>query len=319
MTARRTSARRFFRAAVGLAAVLAASACAASNDSLGTAGSAGFAAQPAGAGQAAWVAQLGELRLAAMGTVAQRRAGEEVYFHRGQDPLRDCLAKAGFTYVVPAFQDIYAGFTDQMLADAPEGDGWLTATSTTGFGLAARADAQRAELASAGAARRAAPAPGTYETLSPADQARYNFTINGCQQAAPDFSEANFPAGAEELDANITTLQTVVLRDPQAARIKKRYAACMDAGGFTTTSPGELQEALTFPPDADPSTATWQQAARQADKAAARDQKCRGPLLAVADRLLSSRLPTWRKQHAAQLQSVQAGWQTITTTAAQYH
>ena len=316
MTARRTSTRRFSQAAVGLAAVLAASACAASSDSLGT-GSAGSAAQPAAAGQAASVAQLGQLRLAAMGTVAQRRAGEKVYFHTAQDPIRDCMAKAGFTYVVPAFQDIYAGFTDQMLADAPEGGGWLAATSTTGFGLAARADAQRASMASAGAALRAAPAAGSYETLSPADQARYNTTVAGCQQAAPNYTQTNFPAGAEELNASLTTLQTNVLRDPEAARITKGYASCMDAGGFTANSPDELQQALAFP-NADPSTATWQQAARQADTAAARDQKCRGPLLAVADRLLGPRLPTWRNQHSTQLQSVQAGWQTITTKAAQY-
>ncbi len=29
------------------------------------------------------------------------------------------MAKAEFNYVLPAFQDIYADFTDQMLADAP--------------------------------------------------------------------------------------------------------------------------------------------------------------------------------------------------------
>ena len=315
MTARRTSVQRASQVATGLAVVLVASACASSNDSLG-AGSAG-AAQPAASAQTRPVAQLGQLRLAALGTVAQRRAGEQIYFHTAQDPIKACMSKAGFTYVVPAFQDIYAGFTDQMLADAPEGGGWLASTSTTGFGLAARAEAQRSGLTSAAADRQAAPAPGSYETLSAADQARYNTAVTGCQQSAPNYTQTNFPVGAEDLNSALTTLQDSVLRDPQATRITKGYKSCMASGGFVAASPDKLLEALAFP-NADPSTPAWQQAARQAETAAARDQQCRGPLLAVGDRLLSSKLPTWRTQHATQLQRVQTGWQDIEAKAAQY-
>lgn len=316
MTARRSSAKRASQAVVGLAVVLAASACASSNDSLGT-GSAGAPAQPAASAQARPVAQLGQLRLAALGTVAQRRAGEQIYFHTAQDPIQACMSKAGFTYVVPAFQDIYAGFTDQMLADAPEGGGWLTSTGTTGFGLAARTDAQRSGMNSTAADQQAAPAIGSYETLSTADQARYNTTVTACQQSAPNYTQTNFPAGAEDLNSALTTLQNGVLRDPEAARITKGYQSCMASGGFVAASPDKLLEALAFP-NTDPSTPAWQQAARQADTAAARDQQCRGPLLTVADRLLSSKLPTWRNQHATQMQHVQTGWQAIEAKAAQY-
>ncbi len=317
MTARPTSTKHVFEAAAGLAVALAASACATGSDSLGTEPGGPVGAQPAASAQARTVAELGQLRLAPMGTVAQRKAGEQIYFHTAQDPVKACMAQAGFTYVVPAFQDIYAGFTDQMLADAPEGGGWLAATSTTGFGLAARAAAQRTGMTNAAAAQRAAPIRGSYQTLSAADQARYNTTVTGCQQTAPGYTQTNFPAGAEEFNAALTTLQTSVLRDPEAARLTKGYGACMADGGFAAATPEKLQEALAFP-NADPSTPRWQQAARQADKAAAQDQQCRGPLLAVADRLLGSRLPTWRSQHATQIQAVQAGWQAIEAKAAQY-
>ncbi len=317
MTARWTSRRRVSQAAVALVVVLAGSACASSNDSLSTGSAGPEAAQPAASAQARSVAQLGQLRLAAMGTVAQRKAGEQIYFHAAQDPIQACMAGAGFTYVVPAFQDIYAGFTDQMLADAPHGGGWLAATSTTGFGLAARADAQRTGMTRAAADQQVAPVEGSYETLAAADQARYNTTVTGCQQTAPNYSSTNFPAGAEDLNAALTTLQTSVLDDPDAARITKAYRSCMGAGGFSAASPDALQGLLAFP-NADPSTPAWQRAAEQADTAAARDEQCRGPLLTVADRLLSSKLPTWRSQHAAQLESVRAGWEAIEAEAAQY-
>jgi hypothetical protein len=126
-----------------------------------------------------------------------------------------------------------------------------------------------------------------------------------------------FPDGAARLNAAVSTLQASVLRDPEAARVAQGYRACMASGGFTAAGPEKLVDSLSFP-DAASDTPAWRQAARREDAAAALDTRCREPLLAAADRLLSARLPGWRSEHATQLAAVQAGWEALEAEASQY-
>ena len=266
---------------------------------------------------AAAEAALNSLTNRIYGTPAQRRAGEILFYHDRQDPLRACMAQARFTYTPPPFVDIYANATSFPI---PDGVGEWTALidkSKIGIGIgnstinSSGLDADR-------------PNP-SYDKLSPKDKASYNAALDNCLKSARDPGDDNFPSAKASLDDQLVKLVASVEHQPEIVTSASGYASCMRAAGIPVKNYHDLIDtvqrhfATAEPPLAHQAASqAWLNAVSYEGNAAMADATCRQPTHNAVMLLLLPQLGPFVATHAAELTLVDQQWSDIIAKAATY-
>jgi len=232
---------------------------------------------------------LASLRLQITGDVSERRAGERLVYKILQGTLQKCMSAAGYSYQPPPYEDMYAGFTNEALAEAAGGSGWFLPLDTVDFHINRRDDSTHSKESSN---------PG-FTSLTPKQQGAYLSKLNVCEPDGSLYEFANIPRSAMELDESLEEeLQSVAISS-QLTGLRKAYLRCVREQALDIAHPAELVESVL---ESDRATVL---------RAAAVDAACRQPFYDAGMSRLATVIPEWRAAHAVDLAQVREDWQTI--------
>ena len=247
------------------------------------------------------------------GTVNQRRAGELIMYHQFQDPIRDCMRRAGFDYTPPPFVDMYAGRTR---AGSIAGASWFAPIPEDELGVAA--DAVRVSPVD----DQNHPNPG-FTSLDESGRQRYNDAMNGCTPKRE--GNDHFPPSYVEVEGRISGLLSSVTKSSAVVDAAKGYRACMRRSGFDVATYAELYEHVQErvsrerPPVGRAKASPGWTAAVALDRAAATaDATCRRPVHELAMSMAADKLSAFARDSADDIARVEREWSDMETRARQY-
>jgi hypothetical protein len=306
---RRTDLR--VRAVIGLGVLLLAAA------GLST----GCATRSAGAATSAQLAStqqmLDQLTVRIEGDLEDRRATELLIYVAYQRPIRDCMAKAGFSYTPPGFENPSAHWPSVRPLSEYDELVPTDAEHVTSRGLYVAED-----LANIPAATRTNPG---YTTLDAAGKAAYDRQVDQCQPQASTYQDIGRPALSATLFGALDLLIGSVVQTPQVKALSAGYAGCMAGKGLAAANREELTssvrkafEALVDVGSGRLATASPQFAAAKAEeqRAAQADADCRRTAHELLLGLLQPKLVQFESDHATELEQLAADWADVRATAA---
>lgn len=247
------------------------------------------------------------------GTPEQRTAGEVLQYHAYQDPVQECMKKAGFVYTPPAFVDPYAG---RAVIHMGIGTGaWLAPLDAESLGVADAA----VRLSGKDVEK---PNP-SYDNLSPSQKDKYNAALTGCiPRETPD---VNFPPTSVTLSAAFAEMLDEVSQDPRVKSAAETYPTCMAGKGFAVKNYDDLLEQMQarvngvqVPQAGAGGSAAWLEVVAHERAAAESDSVCRRPAFETALGLTMRRIDAFEKEHADELTRVQEEWDRTVLSARAY-
>jgi hypothetical protein len=245
------------------------------------------------------------------GTPAQRTAGEVLQYHAYQDPIRACMAQAGFTYTPPPFRDPYKART---VIEMGIGDGrWFAPLGQERLGVT-----DIAELT--GPQEKHTPS-ASYRKLSAAEKEAYENTLTGCLPR--DMADVNFPPAYYPLADAFNAMLSDAADDGSVDDAAKKYPSCMANSGIPVTSYNELIELTQArmgeaqpPPPGAVADAKWAAAAAFERQAARADATCRKPVYDLAIRAVAPAVDDFERDHHDDLAAIAEQWDDIVNRAA---
>jgi hypothetical protein len=238
------------------------------------------------------------------GGVEQVAAGRLVQWHRFQDPIVECMAREGFTYVPPP--------PDLERIAEPE-------VSTAYFAEPAP-DLGVGSVALALSDNPAPPANPHYLDLSDRERARYDEALDTkCAESATGYQNIDVPEESYELQA----LLDPVIHDVEGELTPQieAYLRCMADKGYDVRSQLDLRETFVarYARASEPvGSDAWTDLYRDEKRAASVDAECRADLYQQAMEMLGPRIVSWRAEHAEAIASLAAEWTDLVEKAAAY-
>ncbi|MFI2712268.1 hypothetical protein ACH495_19295 [Micromonospora sp. NPDC018662] len=263
--------------------------------------------------RAAVVDQLDRLSQRIGGTPRQRTAGEVLQYHAYQDPIRDCMAKANFTYEPPRFTDPYRG---RSVIHMGIGTGqWLAPLGEERIGVT-----DTAEIV--GPQEDAGPS-ANYRSLSQAEKDKFETALTGC--IPRDTPEVNFPPAYYPLTEKFNQMLTAASKNEPVKAAGKQYPDCMAKGNFKVDKHDDLIALIQArigsaqPPKPNHAAdAKWSSAVALEREAARLDTVCRKPAYDAALEAVAPAASEFERTEAAELTLVAQQWDDMEKRAAAY-
>lgn len=238
------------------------------------------------------------------GGVEQVAAGRLVQWHRFQDPIVECMAREGFTYVPPP--------PDLERVAEPE-------VSTAYFAEPAP-DLGVGSIALALSDNPAPPENPHYLALSDRERIRYDEALDAkCAESAAGYQNIDVPEESYELQALLDPVIHEV--EGELTAQVELYLRCMADNGYDVRSHLDLTESFIarYARASEPvGSDAWTDVYRDEKRAASVDAECRAHLYRQAMEMLGPRITSWREEHAEAIASLEGEWASLVEKAADY-
>lgn len=258
-----------------------------------------------------------------VGTIAQRRAAEQLAYVRFQGQIRDCMRKAGFNYTPPPFFQMYDGYEHMpppaefsaLVPVHPE------PRPETGLAVTSQRERSRAHEA------RGSANPG-FERLKTEDERRaYGVAGEACQPAQGTYTNLGSSKVSDQLQEQFATVLESANSRAAVKGALDGYSACMKSEKIPAKSVEDLrgkvmerfnakESALGAAAPLRPGKPEWADVVQFEKQAAAADSRCRAEAHTLGMAALEPLLRTFKTEHASELKESEAVWGSVAREAA---